>query len=123
MRSWDWLAGVLDCDGAIGLSTRKVKGKEYTSPQIQFGNTDKKLIEAVANILECNISLNKVKPNSSRLGTKPYYVCGITSKPKCKHIIKCILPYLITKKEKAYKVLVFIENNPPNYGGKRFSIT
>lgn len=101
-----YIAGIVDGEGTITIKKRNVKRKSgvfcfYTCVVIVV-NTDKKMLDFIANLYEGWININRrLKGNQRR---SYIWVCGGDNMRK---LLKDIFPYLIIKKKQAKIVLQF----------------
>lgn len=108
-----WLAGIMDGEGTIGLNKVKKKTpKGYVvSPRIAVANTDKLMIDKVCEILKRygikhNVSTYKDKNIKS---AKLVYKLGICSFGNILSVCEKLLPFLVSKREKALLVVEYIK--------------
>src|SRR3989344_2309781 len=104
-----WLAGVIDGEGSIGLYDY---GKEGRRVCIQASNTNRAFMEKMRRIIGAGSSVMRTDFSNSHKGRKPLYHYTLKGSARCYIILKQILPYLIIKREKTYKIIREIENNP-----------
>lgn len=112
-----WLAGTIDCDGSIFFVHYKPvlpKYKETVYPRISFGNTNKLLVEKVAEILKTKTkitySYDKLSKYSDGFKRKPFHTISLQRTDDVRIVLELIVPYLVAKKQKALEVLDFINN-------------
>jgi hypothetical protein len=122
-----WLAAALDGEGCITLTKRRrsISGKEYqmVSIALSVANNNLPFILEAKRIID-NI-INPVFASSVRekrlyTGNINYSV-AITNVEAANLICSALLPFLIVKKDKAFKVLAWFEIRGGNQRGKRFS--
>jgi len=102
-----YLAGVIDCDGHIGLVQRK-KGKPgYYDPRVTISNTNQEFAkyfkERYKGVMHIQIHRAKSYDNDSRRhpeNWKPKYQIAFVS-ARARSILRTIYPYLIGKKDQA----------------------
>ena len=114
-----YIAGIIDGEGCIYV--RKVKpGKRYKYIQhsicIAVNNTDKKMIDFLQNNFPAYVRGYK---NNNSVHRRKVWVWSIQNK-KAEEVLKCILPYLITKKEQAELAIQISETK--KYTGVRAKI-
>jgi hypothetical protein len=102
---YPYIAGLIDGEGTIGIR-RYGSGDKFNTihyvPMVEIGNTNKEVIDFVANIF--NNSSNFEKHNALKMKGGVFYVFRITGN-KCKPLLINILPFLIIKKEQAINCL------------------
>jgi hypothetical protein len=114
-----WLCGIVDGEGTIAFSVYNNRGVQVVKvkPQIIVHNTDKPMIEKVADILRrCQIGVHiaAVRPHGrSFTGNKPTtyrlgYVATIAGFKRAKKALELMVPHLVSKKRKAELVLRYI---------------
>lgn len=103
-----WLAGIMDGEGTLGIHkhARKNGNKSVYAVAFSVGNTDKKMIDQVSSILKCVgvqacPSVYQIKLKS----WKPMYFIQIGKRSEIVKILDKLLPFLVTKKERASLVL------------------
>jgi hypothetical protein len=117
-----WLAGIIDGEGTIVLFVGFRKGGKLNtaSPQVIIGNTEKVMIEKVADIygrLGVGVHIYHHEPKSAcgvpgRVLSKykTMYHASVVGFQRTQKLLTVISPYLITvKRQKAEAVLRFIE--------------
>jgi hypothetical protein len=108
-----WLAGFIDGEGHIGLST---KGPKHFQTVLKIQTTHEPTMKYVADLLHCPLSTvytdHPIWKNS--------YRAAIYDK-KAAEVLKEVLPYLKTKKEQAEVIFKFREAIKP--GKNQFSST
>ena len=95
-----YLAGFVDGEGCVSLAWRKVRGKNYITPNIQITNTNKEIIEWIASEIPGHIHERKEK----RVNRKDSW-CYQISGNKALELIKDIYPYLKVKRQQADVVM------------------
>ena len=111
LLKWEasWLAAIIDGEGSIGIYDY---GKEGRRIQIQMGNTDEKLILRFREIIGCGSTVYRTKIHESHKGRKPMFQYSLKGSNRCYWVLKQILPFLITKKDKAFGIINEIEEKP-----------
>lgn len=104
-----WLAGVIDGEGSIGLYDY---GREGRRVLVQMGNTNRRFVLRVKQIIGCGSNVRRHKFDSSHKGRKPMHYYVLKGSIRCYFVLKQILPYLIIKKRRAEKILKEIKNLP-----------
>jgi len=87
-----WLAGLLDGEGSIIKTGRKLEGT-----RIVVNNTVKELLDRIKEIAGVGYIYSKIPKNPKHIQTYWWQVCG----ENARIILKQILPWLIVKREKA----------------------
>lgn len=110
-KKWEssWLAGMIDGEGSVGIYNY---GKEGRRIQIQIGNTDSKLIDRFREIIGCGSTVFRTNIHISHKGRKPMYQYNLKGSNRCYWVLKQVLPYLITKKDKVFGIIKEIEERP-----------
>jgi hypothetical protein len=114
-----WLCGIVDGEGTIAFSVYNNKGVQVVKvkPQIIVHNTDKPMIEKVADIFRrCQIGVHiaSVRPHgrsfSGNTATKYRlgYVVTVAGFKRAKRALEIMAPHLVSKKRKAELVLRYI---------------
>ena len=107
-----WLAGFMDADGSIGLKKgfKNVKKDQHSLiPRVTFHNTCCATLNRIADLLEKmelpakTSSHKREKPNHSAMAN--IQVMGMK---QCGPLLKCLVPYLVTKQTEARILLQFI---------------
>lgn len=129
-----WLAGVIDGEGTIAFSpyplrrAGKIIQELRIKPQIIVTNTDKDLVEKVADIFgRCHIGIHfqtRTQHGRSFAGNKPtkyrpLHVANVSGFMRAKKALELIGPHLVTKKIKAEMVLRYIVQRELKRSGKR----
>jgi len=110
-NKWEaaWLAGVIDGEGSIGIYDY---GKEGRRILIQLSNTDKKFIEEARRIIGCGSQIIRTRWHKSHKGRKQMYSFSLKGSGRCYWVLKQIIPFLIIKRSKAFKIIHELENKP-----------
>ena len=118
-----WLAGIVDGEGTIAFSPYplryrgKVINELRIKPQVIVTNTDKILIERVAELFgRCNVGAHfqtRTQHGHSFPGNKPtkyrpLHVVNISGFKRVKRALELIGPHLVSKKAKSDLVLRYI---------------
>lgn len=119
-----WLAGVIDGEGTVAFSVYPLRHKGSilqelrVKPQIIVTNTDKDLVERVADIFgRCQIGVHfqtRTQHGRSFAGNKPskyrpLHVANISGFKRAKKALELVVPHLVSKKAKAEIVLRYID--------------
>jgi len=114
-----WLAGVLDCDGHIGMFRRSSNGVKnavsphYHRPVVQISQTKRELIDRVCEIVGSGKVYGKKEEGKSNLYHYRMREKGLV------RVLEAIIPYLILKKRQAQLLLKFC--NRKTYNGRRIA--
>lgn len=110
-KKWEasWLAGIIDGEGSVGLYNY---GKEGRRVLIQMGNTDEKLILRFREIIGCGSTIFRTRIHMTHKGRKPMYQYSLKGSNRCYWVLKQVLPFLITKKDKVFDIINEIEDKP-----------
>lgn len=101
-----WLACAIDGEGWIGL-TRNPGNKQYRT-RIELANTNLQFTQRAYEITgKGSISIDRERKIIR--GWNPVYMWRIGKMSDCLEILNEIYPYLIIKKEKAQRVLLFLK--------------
>ena len=105
---WAYIAGILDGEGSIFLEEKENKwGKRNQLVHLSIANTDLDMLEWIKNKLNTG-AIHILKPTS--LTKKQCYKWQTGShKVVCAILIK-MLPYLKIKRDKAIKIISFVQN-------------
>ena len=104
-----WLGGIIDGEGMITVIKRS-NGYNFC-PRISIANTDKILLDEVEKIFkELNLSYH-FQSKSYKVGEKEKIKFEITVNGlrRCSKVLPLIIPFLISKKERAEKLLLWCE--------------
>lgn len=115
-----WLAAAIDYEGTIVPYTAKGGRKSTTMRfEITIGNTDERLVREVARSFEELGVAHTVKLQVRRTPHKPcwYVTAGGGKGVAC--VLTSVLPYLISKKERAELVLAMIEHRKAGRKGNQ----
>lgn len=108
-----WLGGIIDGEGCITACQRRYKNKPVGFiPRIGIVNTDMNLINEVVSILEkvklpFHVRSQKDKKHPHWKIKFEIYIIGIK---RCVKSLPILIPYIISKKEKAVRLLSFCES-------------
>lgn len=118
-----WLAGVIDGEGTVAFSPYplrsggKIIQELRIKPQVIVTNTDKALVEKVADIFgRCNVGVHfqtRTQHGRSFEGNKPtkyrpLHVANISGFKRAKRALELVTPHLVSKKTKSEMVLRYI---------------
>ena len=104
-----WLACAIDGEGSFGIYTYIGDGRRAL---IQIGHTDPKFVKEFRRIIGCGSSVIRTKHGKQHKGKKPIYHYSLKGSARCYDVLMQVVPYLITKKAKAKKVIREIERKP-----------
>ena len=122
-----WLTGLIDGEGSIGLKVQKyMKGKSvfYVAPYIQVVNTHEATLAVVDRIFTDSSIGHYIDwprphrhPNGVREITeyKPLWRILVNGLKRCHSCLNLIMPYLVTKRSDALKVMEFIHSRESSY--------
>ena len=103
-----WLAGIIDGEGCITISTDKQK---FFRTYITVNNNNPYLIQRVGEILsELNIKFYYLLKKRNNPKHKETLVINITGLGSCRKLIENIFLYLVGKKEQAEIMLKYINS-------------
>jgi len=114
-----WLAGIIDGEGNIQYCVKTAKnGKDYFMPKVRISNTDIRMVKKISEIYKAeNIvffyTINKRKKYNAKW--KDQLHIEIASQGSTKKILKLVMPYLINKKDLAFKminIINFVQDQP-----------
>ena len=94
-----WAAGIIDGEGYIA---REKRSKNSTQIVVKVDNTDEKMLQVLALKFGGNVYLTKARKD--RPHCKPLFYWRLVSK-KAAIFLEAIMPYLVTKKDKAIVIL------------------
>ena len=100
-----WLGGIIDGEGMITVIKRT--GGYSFIPRISIANSDKRIIKEASNILrELNL-LHYIQSKPYTVGNKTRikFEILINGLKRCSQALPHIIPFLVSKKEKAEKLL------------------
>lgn len=106
MEQAAWLAGFVDGEGYIGISTKTVKGKRYYAATMQITNTYRPVLEYAAEMVVGNCCIkdgwnHKVNPKAKQ--NWQFWV----NRRAIPLLLKQIRPYLRVKHKQADLLLAF----------------
>ena len=104
-----WLGGIIDGEGMITV-IKRTDGYSFI-PRISIANSDKKIIEEVEEILR-NLDLPYyLQSKKYEVGNKirVKFEILINGLKRCSQVLPHIIPFLVSKKEKAIKLLAWCE--------------
>lgn len=116
-----WLAAAIDFDGAIGMSKNKAKTSTgyIMAPQVQFTNTDPKLVDKI-RVIYVKIGVDRkptpYTPSNEKWATQ-YHFCTQNHEEIIK-ILEAVEPFLISKKRQAQIVLDYCKSRSGKRGKK-----
>lgn len=111
-----YVAGVVDGDGCITLTPIKRNYKTFYMPHFHIVNTNLKMIKFCQKIIGGRILTFKDKRHNRKLRYR-LYSHNISEIIK---ILTKILPYLVTKKERAEVLLKFCKYRKKHYHKKNY---
>lgn len=117
-----WLACAIDTDGFVGMKIQKVKKARteteyyhysYVMGMVGFSNTDLAIVEEFGRLIDSKVHTNKQnKPYDEKFKSST-----VTMRArKIVDILEQVIPYLITKKDRALYVLGFCKFKIENPG-------
>ena len=100
-----WAAGIMDGEGTIGLKKRYRKEKNVTTYHVRTAVevTDKQMIDKLYSIFNCG-SLHI----RDRVGNNKRHYSWICGSRDTEYVLKQIIRYLVTKKERAKYMLEYL---------------
>ena len=100
-----YIAGIVDGEGSISIAHSKHKnnGKRYYSLRIDVVNTDRKLIDYMADVTDTGYTYCY----ESRKNEWKNIHSWVTTRKSAEEFLREILPYLVIKKERAELALEF----------------
>lgn len=110
-KKWEavWLAAMLDGEGSVGLYDY---GREGRRVQIQMANTDKKLVDEFKNIIGCGSTVFRTNIHKTHKGRKIMYQYMLKGSNRCYWVLKQVIPFLISKRNKASDIIAQLEEKP-----------
>jgi len=119
-----YIAGLFDGDGSFTLGRAKPsrEGQSHLYyPLIQFCNRDRSALGIIKNVFGGYI--NTRKPYVAKDGSprQTSYTLKIEKSTHCAPLLESLMPYLITKRERADFLLSFINKNPFVRGSNKLS--
>ena len=105
-----WLACAIDGEGSVGLRTVGTKREQYV--RIQIANTDYQFMKKISKLTNTKITVRN--HYEGHLGKKVIYWVTINKHKNVLTILELILPYLIIKKKKSKKIILFIKSRTWN---------
>ena len=105
-----WLACAIDGEGSVGIRTIGTKREQYV--RIQIANTDYQFMKKVSKLTNTKITARN--HYEGHLGKKIVYWVTINKHKDVLTTLKLILPYLIIKKKKSKKIILFIKSRTWN---------
>jgi hypothetical protein len=110
-KKWEsaWLAAIIDGEGSVGLYDY---GREGRRVQIQMGNSDEHLVLRMREVIGCGTFVFRTNIHKSHKGRKPMYQFALKGSNRCYWVLKQVLPFLITKKDKASAIISELEDKP-----------
>ena len=115
-----YLAGFIDGEGTITLNYRR--DRDSFQPLISITNTDKMIIEWLANIFSGGgiTEYNSTHTHSFKYeNRKTLYVYQLGRQSEIVKLLESILPYLKVKKKRAELLLIYCKEHVPYSGEKR----
>ena len=107
-----WLAGFMDGEGHIGIrfDSKANNGRGTFSLQVRVSNTDCKTMEWVASLTGCRLYYTQYHLDRRRYTNndkwKPVWTCVWLAR-RATDFLNMLLPYLVTKKERAELAIEF----------------
>lgn len=111
--TWKYLAGFTDGEGCIGVCGR--------GPRITWGQTDRRVLDAIQEFLERQGFFCCAYVIQARLPRRPnpIHMLNVNRRADCRRLIKILRPLLIVKVESCDRVLQWLSENPSkNYMGE-----
>ncbi len=102
-----WLAGVIDCEGSVGL----YRMKEGRRVVIQVANTHRGFIERVKQVIGCGCICPHI-PGGLHIGKKTVYHYICHGSERGIKLLTQVRPYLIIKGEKTDTILNELRSKP-----------
>jgi hypothetical protein len=104
-----WAAGILDGEGALSVSLKETKGRNYLCPKVRVYNTDVRMIQKLSRIYS---DLGVVYFYSLNSKTKSHYkdqlgIC-VTTQGSCLKLLEAVKPYLANKLDFAEEMIAVI---------------
>lgn len=115
-----WLGGIIDGEGCISFKKNtgkcwKNKSERPLYPIISISNTDIRMIDKIIEILEKNhIAFYREDRRGKKKNKDSISVC-IKGIKRTKRFLDLIIPYLVSKKERAELLLEFCELRSHNH--------
>ena len=103
----EWLACAIDTEGSIVFARRGAR----VYPYIRFVNTNREIVE---RFREAAGGKSVYVTTGSRLGIRPIYACGVSSREQVEKILRLVLPHLIVKRAVAERTLEYFSATPPS---------
>ena len=115
-----WLAGIIDGEGWIhvGITTSRQSGR-HIAYRVRVSNTDPGMMNEAMSILDVlgiGYSHGSVKQRSMLSHHKPQTYIDIAGASRVAAILEHLLPYLITKRERAILALRTIKHRRSHIG-------
>lgn len=111
MLSLEYIAGLVDGEGSIGIINRMVSNRAYLDPYIHISNCNKEILEQVKESLGVG---NVYKEGRQTTGHRDAYLYACSSRATIETALTKLLPYLVIKKQLAEIVLEFVSNRIPH---------
>jgi hypothetical protein len=99
--TFEWLAGFVDGEGWIGLSTRTHGGRTYKYARLHVSNTHHATMRKLHRIFGGRLYLRKKSKNVNWKQTMEWMVNG----QEALHLLRKLLPHLTVKRKAAQLVL------------------
>jgi hypothetical protein len=123
LHDLSWLGGIVDGEGCITVSAKGVKTRKhpYAHPNINITNTDELIVRKVMAVFkkyEIAYYLHVVPKTATTLTKMNLTILGYK---RAIRFLKLIIPYLVSKKERALLLLEFVESRLTKGPGIRYS--
>jgi len=96
-----YVAGFIDGEGCVSFATRKVKQVTYITPTVQIANTNRSVLQWIAELYDVNVYDRIEDPRPTRKKVYRVVVCGEIAR----QMLKDVYPYLKVKREQAKIIL------------------
>ena len=116
-----WLGGIIDGEGMITV-IKRTNGYSFF-PRISIANSDKKIInEAVDIFKELNLPYY-IQSKSYKVGkeVRKKYELLVNGLIRCSQVLPHIIPFLVSKKERAKKLLSWCKYRISRKRGEKYT--
>lgn len=102
-KAWPYLAGLIDSDGSLGLTTHVARGQKFVGVYIVVTNSDKRLMKWLVQNFGGTYYSRK---NSSGFSTgNDIYTWAVLGRSHQESVLTGLFPFLILKKRQAELIL------------------
>lgn len=114
-----WLAGIIDGEGWIHVGITNSRTGRFIAYRVRVSNTDPAMMNEIMSILDVigvRYSHGAVKQRSVLPHHKPQTYIDIAGMTRVSAILEHLLPYLVTKRERALLTLRLIKHRRSHIG-------